>query len=341
MHQRVENQNRQLILAGDVGGTKTRLALFSISKKATRLLREKVFPSQRYPSLEAILEEFLGRSPQLGAVGVGVPGPIIGGMVKATNLPWAVHLQSLERTCGIREVGLINDLVAHAYGLLALKKNDLETIHPGRKKEGTIALIAPETGLGAAILFWDGQRHLPSPSEGGHVDFAPRTPLEIDLFRYLGRQFGHVSYERISSGTGLGHIYRFLRDSRRFGREPAWLARKMENEDPAAVITTMARQQKNQLCSKALDMFTSIFGAAAGNLALTAMALGGVYLGGGIPPKIIWKLKEGTFLRAFQDKGRLTDFVGQIPVQVIMNDRAALLGAASYAKGLLKATSEE
>jgi glucokinase len=186
------------------------------------------------------------------------------------------------------------------------------------------------------LLFWDGQHHVPSPSEGGHAEFGPRNHVELELFHYLSDRFDHVSYERVLSGEGLFHIYQFLKDSKRFGSEPSWLSKKMSEDDPAEVISEMARSEKNRLCMKALDLFASIYGAAAGNLALQVMAVGGVFIGGGIAPKIIWKLKNGTFMKAFKDKGRLSHIVVHIPIKVIMNERTALLGAASRAMVLVK-----
>jgi glucokinase len=233
-------------------------------------------------------------------------------------------------------VEVINDLVANAYGISILKKSDFEILNVGKIKNGNQALISAGTGLGEAILFWDGQQHVPSPSEGGHAEFGPRNHLEMELFHYLSDYFDHVSYERVLSGDGLFHIYQFLKDSKRFGKEPPWLFEKMKSEDPAEVISEMARLKKNKLCMKALDLFTSIYGAAAGNLALQVMAVGGVFIGGGIAPRIIWKLKDRTFMKAFKEKGRLSHIVVPIPVKVIMNERTALLGAASRAIALLK-----
>ena len=197
-------------------------------------------------------------------------------------------------------------------------------------------MISAGTGLGQAILYWDGKQHVTSPSEGGHVEFGPKNALEIEMLQYFMKRFEHVSYEFLLSGSGLYHIYQFLRYTKRFGNEPEWLTKKIKREDPAMVISEVASLKKSRLCSKALDVFISIYGAAAGNLALQAMTVGGIYLGGGIAPKIIWKLKDGTFMDAFRNKGRLSDIVSRIPVKVIMNDRAALLGAAYYASSSLK-----
>jgi len=325
-----------MILAGDVGGTKSRLGLFSVSKGNYHRLSEKTFPSQHYKGLEIIVKEFLGGEKKIISACFGVAGPVIEGKTKATNLPWVIHTKSLQKELGIKKVGLINDLVANAHGISVLKKKDFEILNVGKEKKGSAALISAGTGLGEAVLFWNGKDHIPSPSEGGHAEFAPRNLLEIELLQYLKDRSSHVSYERILSGAGFFHLYRFLKDSKRFGREPEWLSKRMKQEDPAAVISEIAQRKKNRLCVMALDMFVSIYGAAAGNLSLQVMAVGGLYLGGGIAPKIIWKLKDRTFMKAFKDKGRLSEVLEHIPVKVIMNDRAALLGAASHAMKLLE-----
>jgi glucokinase len=232
---------------------------------------------------------------------------------------------------GIRAIGLINDLEANAYGLQVLGEGDL--VHLGKETtqaEGNRAIIAAGTGLGEVGMFWDGTRHLPVASEGGHADFAPRNSLERELAVYLEARFDHVSCERVVSGPGLRHIYEFLRDTGR-GSEPEWLRDEMRKRDPSAVISLTALEGKSPLCADALNLFVSCYGAEAGNLALKVMAVGGMYVGGGIAPKIIAKLREGSFLEAFQDKGRMRDLLGATPVTVIMNDRAALHGAALYA----------
>jgi len=325
-----------LILAGDVGGTNTRLGLFEIARGRFRLLSEKTYPSKNYKGLENILVDFLSEHRRIAAACFGVAGPVTEEVIVATNLPWWIDIQSLEKVLFLKKVDVINDLVANAYGISVLKKGDFEILSAGRPRKGTQALISAGTGLGEAILFWDGKQFVPSPSEGGHAEFGPRSRLEMELFNYLSERFDHVSYERVLSGEGLFHIYQFLKESKRYGHEPSRLSDKMKEGDPAEVISEVARLRENRLCVKALDLFTSIYGAAAGNLALQVMAVGGVYIGGGIAPKIIWKLKEGTFMKAFKDKGRLTRIVTQIPVRVILNERTALLGAASRAMALLK-----
>ena len=333
----IQGSKSQLILAGDVGGTNTRLGLFEITRGRFRLLSEKTYLSKNYKGLENILVNFLKGQREIVAACFGVAGPVTEEVIVATNLPWWIDIQSLQKLLSLKKVEVINDLVANAYGISVLKKADFEILNAGRIRKGTQALISAGTGLGEAILFWDGKQYVPSPSEGGHAEFGPRNHLETELFNYLSDRFDHVSYERVLSGEGLFHIYQFLRDSKRFGSEPSWLSEEMKGEDPPEVISEMARHRKSKLCWKALDLFTSIYGAAAGNLALQVMAVGGVYVGGGIAPKIIWKLKDGTFMKAFKDKGRLSRIVAQIPVKVIMNERTALLGAASRATSLLKA----
>jgi glucokinase len=333
----LEKKRREpnIVLAGDIGGTKTRLALFGGGKNGYRLLSEKTYSSRDYRGLEAILQDFVGKEKRIDSACFGVAGPVIKGKVKTTNLPWMIETESLQKTLGSERVEIVNDLVANAYGISMLKKRDFVTVHIGKERKGNAALISAGTGLGEAILFCDGKRYLPSPSEGGHVEFGPRNRLEIELLQYLLKRFDHVSYERILSGDGLFRIYQFLRDSQKLGKEPAWLAREMEEKDPAVVISQAARDRKSRPCMVALELFSSIYGAEAGNLALKALAIGGLYIGGGIAPKILWKLKEGAFMGAFKDKGRYSKMMEEIPVRVILNEGTALLGALSYAIDLL------
>jgi glucokinase len=336
---KMKKSKSELILAGDVGGTNTRLGLFEVSGNRLRLSYEKTFLSKNYKGIENILVDFLRGHKGIVAACFGVAGPVTEEVVIATNLPWWIDIHSLQKVLLLKKVEVINDLVANAYGISVLKKSDFEILNVGKIKKGNQALISAGTGLGEAILFWDGKQHVPSPSEGGHAEFGPRNHLELELFHYLSGIFDHVSYERVLSGEGLFHIYQFLKDSKRFGKEPSWLSEKMKQEDPAEVISEIARLKKNKLCRKALDLFTSIYGAAAGNLALQVMAIGGVFIGGGIAPKIIWKMRDGTFMKAFKAKGRLSHIVAQIPVKVIMNEGTALLGAASRARALAHSPS--
>ncbi|MFQ5776546.1 MAG: glucokinase [Terriglobia bacterium] len=321
-----------MILAGDIGGTKSRLAFFSPEGEPSHPLSERSLSSRDYPSLAAVVKEFLRESPeQIQLACFGVPGPVVEGLCETPNLPWVVNARQLRRIVG-GEVILLNDLEATAYGIATLAEEEFFPLSQGKPNpQGNAALIAPGTGLGEAILFWDGRQHRPSASEGGHTDFAPRTALEMDFLRHSQKCFDHMSYDRVLSGSGLQLIYSFLKQAD-YAEEPAWLREEMAGaEDPAAVISGCAMDGRSALCTQALTLWVSIFGAEAGNLALTALATAGVYLGGGIAPKILPKLKDGTFLTAFTDKGRLSAVVGQMPVRVILKDKAALFGAARFA----------
>ncbi len=321
----------RVVLAGDVGGTKTRFGLFLIDGSGSRLLLSQTYLSKDFDELESVMEDFLPAGERLSAAAFGVAGPVVAGEVKATNLPWKVSERALKKYLSLGAVSLMNDLVANARGIEVLRPGDFLTLNRGRRIEGNRALLSAGTGLGSAVLFWDGARHVPSPSEGGHADFGPRDRLEIGLLHFLLEQYGHVSYERVLSGAGLFSAYRFLRGSGAYGKEPAWLTQRLKLEDPAAAITEAARLGKSKVCEATLELFVSLYGAAAGNLALQVMATGGVFLGGGMAPKLNWKLREGAFMRAFTNKGRLSPIVARIPVKVIMNDQAALFGAAAYA----------
>ncbi len=247
---------------------------------------------------------------------------------ETTNLPWVVDAAGLGAAFGISSVTLLNDLEATAHYALDLTDKEYCTLNAGQpESEGNKAVIAAGTGLGEAILFWDGSRYKPSASEGGHSDFAPRNPLEMRLLEYMLNHFPRVSYERVLSGPGLFKIYQFLKETGQ-GEEPSWLSERLSREDSSAVISEAALTGKSELCVKALDMFVSLYGAEAGNLALKALATGGVYIGGGIAPKILDKLMDGTFMGAFIEKGRYSSLMNRIPVRVIINEKAALLGAA-------------
>lgn len=348
-----------MILAGDIGGTKTSLALFDWKTERVEPVREQTFASADYKSLEEIVEEFLlppappkhdsddageaapepEKPPKIYAACFGIAGPIIENVAKTTNLPWVVDGAALSKRFDIPHVRLLNDLEATGYGLLVLKPDETEVLNAGTRPrtKGAMALIAAGTGLGEAILFWDGSRYHPMPSEGGHCSFAPTSDLEMELYRYLRTQHTHVSYERVLSGMGLHAIYEFLRDTRK--NEPTWLAEKIKVGDPPAIIAEAGLKKQAEIAVQALDMMATIYGAEAGNLALKALALDGVYLGGGIAPKLLTKLKEGLFMKAFVDKGRYKKLLAAIPVRVITNPKAALLGAASVAAQLRKGAS--
>ncbi len=320
-----------MILAGDIGGTNTRLAVVEAAGDRLRLVAEATFPSHDYAGLEAVLKAFASaqRLP-VGQACFGVAGPVRHGRCEATNLPWVVDARSLAKELGLGTVGLINDLEANAYGIAALESADFLALNAGAPDaDGNMAIISAGTGLGEAGLFWDGRRHRPFATEGGHATFAPQNELEGELLRYLRGTYDHVSVERVLSGPGLVNIYTFLRDTGR-GEEPTWLADRMRQEDPAAVIAGTAFEGKNGLCVQALDFLFAIYGAEAGNLALKVMATGGVFIGGGIAPKIFRTLKNTAFMEAFTAKGRMKPLLAAMPVRVILNSKTALLGAARW-----------
>jgi glucokinase len=317
-----------VILAGDVGGTNVRLALFE--EKDGRLVsrEESRFASREQAGLERPVEAFLGgRSAE--AAGFGVAGPVQHGRCEATNLPWVVDASVLARRLGLGRVALVNDLYANALGLFELSDADFAVLNAGvADPEGNGALIAAGTGLGEAYLVRSGGRLVPQASEGGHASFAPRGPVEIDLLRHLQRKWSHVSVERVLSGPGFVELYAFER-ARAGIPEPAWLTEEIAREgDPAPAVTRAGLSGRDEVAGRALDRFLAIYGAEAGNLALKILATAGVWIGGGIAPKLLPKLQDGTFLGAFGDKGRLAPVLAKIPVKVITNDRCALLGAA-------------
>jgi len=322
------------LLAGDIGGTKTNLAIFSAEAGLRAPLVEATFPSQNYPSLEAVVDEFLAQTDlSLNRASFGVAGPVIEGEATITNLPWIMSETQLAEALRFSSVHLLNDLVAIANAVPMLEPADVHTLHqtepvPG----GAIAVVAPGTGLGEAYLTWDGSQYHAYASEGGHADFAPTTPVQLELLRYLQQRIGHVSYEAVCSGKGLPNIYDFLKDSG-YAAEPAWLANQLagtKDRTPLIVRAALDPDESCKICTATLDLFVSILGAEAGNMALKVLAAGGVYLGGGIPPRILPVLKKGHFIEAFWSKGRFSDLLKPIPVHVILNPKAALLGAACY-----------
>ncbi|MBH0180114.1 MAG: glucokinase [Nitrospira sp.] len=349
-----------MILAGDIGGTKTNLALYEWTTERTEPIRLESFHSRDYASLEDILQEFLEPpTPPTALDGVaiaesglaqetkqtterimltaacfGIAGPVIDNHSQTTNLPWIVEGAKIAKQFNIPRVQLLNDLESTAYGISWLWPDELEVLNAGNppKKRQALALIAAGTGLGEAILFWDGKSYRPMPSEGGHADFAPNNDQEIELLRYLRGQYLHVSYERILSGPGLHAVYEFLRDTKK--NEPTWLAEKIKAGNPAAEIAEAGLKGQADIAKQTLDLFATIYGAEAGNLALKALSLDGIYVGGGIAPKLITKLHDGTFMKAFTNKGRYKRLMTQMPVKVIMNQQTALLGAASVAAAL-------
>ncbi len=322
-----------MILAGDVGGTKVHLALFDFVNGKLKHTRDKIYPAREYTGLEEIVRQFMGGDSASSAC-FGVPGPVREGRLRLTNLPWTLDSRELAAHLRLDYVFLINDLEANGYGIAELEASQIYTLSEGDASQtGNRALISAGTGLGQSFMVWDGRHHKPYPSEGGHCDFAPRNEDEMDLLRYLRQKYnGRISFERVVSGQGFMNIYEFLRDVRGMD-EPLWLAERLTHEDPNAVITELAMAAKSEICEKTTDMFVSAYGAEAGNLALKVLAVGGLYVGGGIAPRILEKLKDGTFMKAFIDKGRLSQLLVNTPVRVILESRTALIGAAAYAEG--------
>jgi glucokinase len=321
-----------MILAGDIGGTKTNLGLFDVTDGALTSRIQRSFPSKRFPGLESIVDVFMSTAgrPSVDAACFGVAGPIIEARSVTPNLPWILESESLASGLELERVILINDVEATAYGIGELKVGEFTTLNQGAAEQGNAALIAAGTGLGSATLFWDGEKHVPSASEAGHMDYAPRDELETRMMLHLSRKHGHVSIERVLSGPGLFAIYEFLRDTGYAAESPV-IAKRIEENDPSSVVSHAALNHECGLSEKALDLFVSIYGATAGNIALMVKAVAGIYVGGGIAPKIIVKLKDGTFMKAFTAKGRLAPLLEAIPVCVILNDKTALLGAARLA----------
>ena len=325
-----------MILAADVGGTNSRLACFPLPRIGRTPLVETTLRTRAYPSLEAMLEEFLGRHAlQITAACFGVAAPVINGRTEPVNLPWPVNTGALQRLLGIESVWLINDMEAMAYGIPLLPKGSWEALQDGRPDpEGIIGVVAAGTSLGEVMLLREGQRWRAIASEAGHADYAPRSALEWELFAYLRKRFDHVSYARVLSGPGLRHLYEFLK-RRKSRREPRWLTHALARGEASRVISTCALEGRSSLCAHALELFVGALGAESGNLALRLLARGGIYLGGGIAPQILGKLRDGTFARAFTSKGRMAPLLATIPVRVILDERTALYGAAHYGKTLL------
>lgn len=325
-----------MILAGDVGGTKTNLGFFEVEGEG-RTLRVRQVVGQTYPSREhASLDELALTFVRAHALRptiacFGIAGPVRHGRSHTTNLPWIVDGAQLAAELSVSKALVINDLEANAYGIAELGPADFAVLNPGAADaEGNAAVIAAGTGLGEAGLYWDGETHRPFACEGGHADFAPRNQLETDLLSFLLAEFGHASWERVLSGPGLHNVYRFLVRAKP-GEESPEVARQIAADDPAAAISLAAQAHRCPTCVAAVELFLSLYGAEAGNLALKIMAVGGLYVGGGIAPKMLAALKAGDFLRSFSSKGRLKSMLDDVAVRVILTDKAALLGAARCA----------
>ncbi|MGC2400370.1 MAG: glucokinase [Acidobacteriaceae bacterium] len=329
-----------MIIAGDVGGTKVDLALCKFDRGQLATVYEQKFHARDFPGLVQVVDAFLeqckqklGQPADVLAACFGVPGPVRNGRLKLTNLPWILDSSQLAVELKIEHVFLINDLEANGYGIDELAPAQVLILSPGDPAaEGNRGLIAAGTGLGEAILVWDGRSYKPMASEGGHGDFAARNDEEIELLRYLTKTLGgRVSSERVISGLGLANIYAFCRDVKGLP-EPQSLKDRMRSEDPNAVIGELGESGASELCVETLNIFVSAYGAEAGNLALKILATGGMYVGGGIAPKLLKKMQDGTFMKAFTDKGRLSDLLVHTPVRLILESRAALMGAAAYAE---------
>jgi glucokinase len=323
-----------VILAGDIGGTKSNLALFVLQEGKLRKLRQQRFPSRDYDGLEAVVHEFLSAAPvPVTAAAFGIAGPVSNNRVQATNLPWTVDGEAL-RDALRAPVVLLNDLEAAGWGLPQLERDQFLVLQAGTPLEtANRAILAPGTGLGEAILFWDGRRHVPSATEGGHADFAPRNDTEIELLRFLKRRFVSVSFETVVSGSGFLLIHEFFDPEL---RHPEF---DRPEEDPAPAITRRSREGSCAVCRKTVDLWVSLCGAEAGNLALKALARGGVYIAGGIVPKILDEVKAGGFVRAFQEKSKFQSLLQQIPIYVVLDEDLPLVGAAVRAAQELKVKS--
>ncbi len=320
-----------MILAGDIGATRARLAAFETEGNRLQCVVEKTYVSQQYEGLSPILADFIKTEGiPVHSACVGVAGPVRGGRSKISNLPWTIDSGELAKQLKLNSVGLLNDLEAYAYGIDALESKDFVSLSEGAEDaEGNRAVISARTGLGMAGLYWDGFRHHPFACEGGHADFAPRNDLEMELLGYLQKKYGRISYERILSGPGIRNIYDFLRDTDK-AEEPDWLREQMAAADGPALISKLAQEGKAAICDQTLSIFVSVFGAETGNCALKFMSTGGIFIGGIIAAKNVLKMKEHGFIKAFLDKGRMEVLLKDMPVRVVLNDDCGIIGAARY-----------
>jgi glucokinase len=321
-----------VILAGDIGATRTRLAAFQTEGNRLNCVVQKIYPSQEHSGLLEVLREFIRTEGiPVHSACFGVAGPVRGGKSKISNLPWTIDCKELAAQLKLNSVGLLNDLEAYAYGIDALESKDFVTLSEGLEDaEGNRAVISAKTGLGMAGLYWDGFRHHPFACEGGHADFAPRNELQAELSSYLQKKFGHVSCERVLSGPGIRNIYEFLRETKK-AEEPESLRDQFKNaRDPSALIAQLALTDSAPICVQVMDIFVSILGAETGNCALRYMTTGGIFIAGVIAAKNVEKLKNEAFLQAFLDKGRMSSLLKDMPVRVILNDDCGLIGSARY-----------
>lgn len=321
-----------MILAGDIGGTNARLALFERTASGVAMRAQQDYHTRDFKSLEDCIKLFLDKNPgPIDAACFGVAGPVLENKVTATNLAWVIDGAVVAKSLALKETLLLNDLVAYGYGALAMMDDEVFALQQGREAAGNRALIAAGTGLGEGGLLWYGGSHLPVPTEGGHADFAPIDDIGVDLYRYLRGRYGRVSNERVICGKGLQNVYEFLRDTK-LAEEPAALAEELKTApDPPAMISHYGMQAKYPICEQALDIFCTYYGSEAGNVTLRFIAVGGIYIGGGIAIKILPKLKQSKFLEAYRNKGRFSPLMSTVPVKVITNEHAGLIGAANAA----------
>lgn len=321
-----------MILAGDIGGTNVRLGAFELQQNRLKCVVEKVYKAADHKGLSEILADFIrSEGVPVDRACLGVAGPVRHGKVHLSNLDWTIDCRDLATQLRLPTVGLINDLEAYAYGINVLDSSDFLTLQEGNPDPiGNTAVISAGTGLGEAGMYWDGFRQHPFACEGGHADFAPRNDLEIELLRYLLKKYEHVSWERIVAGPGIKNVYEFLRDTK-VAEEPAWLADQIHNApDVPALISHAALEHKAPICEQTMDLFVSIYGAETGNCALKFMSVGGIYVGGSIAAKILPLLKKPSFMEAFLSKGRMQPLLKDMPVKIVLNDDAGILGAAHY-----------
>lgn len=328
-HQSAQAVNGSIVFAGDIGATKTNLALYRIEAGEYHLVQEAKLVSKSYKSATELTRHFIQDAPQPDTICFGVAGPVLNGQATLSNLQWNINIKEISAQYPAAKVHLINDLKATAYGLAMLETKDVSVLHNGDPDAvGNAAVIAPGTGLGEAGLYWDGKYYHPFATEGGHADFAARTSLDFELYDFLQQQFGHVSWERVVCGPGIVNIYRFLRDVKKM-EEPLWLAEKMQHADKAATISSHTVQ--SMLCRETMQYFVRFLAYEAANLVLKLNATGGLFIGGGIPPQILHFLENNAFYNAFRQSGRLNFLLEKVPVKVLLNPKAALLGAAFYA----------
>jgi glucokinase len=325
-------ENRAMILAGEIGATRTRLAAFEKEGSRLKVVVEKTYPSQEHGSLSEIITAFItAEGIAVHSACFGVAGPVRRGRSKISNLPWVIDSRDLAKQLKLDSVGMINDLEAYAYGIDGLDSKDFVTLNEGSEDaEGNRAVISARTGLGVAGLYWDGFRHHPFACEGGHSDFAPRNALEMELLTYLQKKYGRISYERLLSGPGIKNIYDFLRDAHK-ADEPQWLKDQIAAApDPPALISQLALEGKAAICDQTLSIFVSIYGAETGNCALNFLSTGGIFIGGSVAAKIVPKMKDPIFMQSFLDKGRMVPLLKEIPVTIVLNDDSGIIGAARY-----------